>query len=113
MTRLKNLTFTNKNINSRRRIKKTSVAGNAFTGEYSFSYIMSLKNGYHQLLNSLKVSISINEIVNTQTLHNLKIHYILSSWSDANVNTIGRFINFCVPNNPDSEEYYSAANSNG
>jgi len=29
---------------------------------------MSLKNGFHQLINSLKVSISNNEILNSQTL---------------------------------------------
>ena len=91
-----------------------NAVGNAFTAELSNAYIMSLKNGYHQLINSLKVSISNNEIVNTQTLHNLKIHYdILSSWSDADVKTIGGFMNFCGPDNPESEEYYSAANSNG
>jgi len=91
-----------------------SSAGNIFSSDYCNAYIMSLKNEYHQLINSLKVSMSNNKIVNTQTLHNLKIHYdILSTWSDADVKTIGSFMNFCGPDNPDSEEYYAAANTNG
>ena len=42
-------------------------------------FAMSLKNGYHHLINSLSVEITNNQVVNLTNLSNLDIHYRLVS----------------------------------
>ena len=78
------------------------------------AFASSLKNGYHQLIDSVKVQISNNEVVNSQQLTNLKTHYdIVSTWTDNDVKTIGSVMNFCGIDNPDSENYQPAASAIG
>ena len=83
-------------------------------GETSNAFALSLKNGYHQLINTVKCSISNSEVINSQLLTNLKIHYdIVSTWTDQDVKTIGSVMNFCGIDSSDSERYFQAANANG
>jgi hypothetical protein len=91
-----------------------NVAGNSLTGEVSNAFALSLKNGYHQLINYMKINISNNDIVNTQQLQNLKVHYdIVSSWSDSDVKTMGSTMNFHGIDSAESVEYFSAASASG
>ena len=93
---------------------KIDCPTNLFTSNTENAFALSLKNGYHHLIDSVKVQISNNEVVNTQQLTNLKIHYdIVSTWTDDDVKTIGSVMNFCGIDNPDSENYQPAANAIG
>ena len=87
-----------------------SAANNGLTSDVSNAFACSLKNGYHQLINSLKINIGNNDIVNTQQYTNLKVHYdIVSSWSDGDVKTVGSRMNFHGIDNYESEEYVTTA----
>ena len=91
-----------------------SATGNALSSDISNAFACSLKNGTHQLINSIKATIGNVDLINSQLLTNLKIHYdIVSSWSDSDVKTVGSVMNFHGIDNPDSEEYFPAASSNG
>jgi hypothetical protein len=91
-----------------------TTAANGLTGNVVNAFAMSLKNGYHQIINSVKCSISNQEVFNSQTLTNLKIHYdIVSGWSEQDLKSIGSVMNFQGIDNPDSERYYGVANNEG
>lgn len=62
-------------------------------------FAMSLKNGYHHLINSLSVEITNNQVVNLTNLSNLDIHYrLVSTMSGEDVANIGPSIGFAKDN---------------
>jgi hypothetical protein len=54
------------------------------------AFAMSLKNGYHQLINSMQIQISNNDVVTLSNLANMKINYeIISTWSNDTLTQLG------------------------
>jgi hypothetical protein len=91
-----------------------SVQGNAaltVTAENAFA--ASLKNGYHQLINSLSVELTNNQIVNLTSFSNLDINYkLLTKTSYEDLQNFGSSIGF----QKDTTEgilYRSVADPNG
>ena len=69
------------------------VTTGAMTNNSENAFAMSLKNGYHQLINSLSVEITNNQVVNLTNLSNLDINYrLLSSMSGEDLINIGQSI---------------------
>ena len=60
------------------------------------AFCLSLKNGYHQLINSISVELGNNQIVNITNFSNLDINYqLLSSMSGDTLKTFGSSLGFC------------------
>lgn len=86
----------------------------ALTASTVHAISMSLKNGTYNLINSLKVQISNNEVCNSQTLTNMKVHYdVVSSYSSDDVKTIGSILNMGGIDSAESERYQPAASYMG
>ena len=63
------------------------------------AFALSLKNGYHQLINSISVELGNNQIVNIINFSNLDINYqLLSSMSSDTLNNFAPSLGF----NPDT-----------
>ena len=77
-----------------------NVAAGAIAGDVPENvFAMSLKNGYHQLINSLSVEITNNQVVNLTNLSNLDIHYrLVSTMSGEDVANMGPSIGFAKDN---------------
>ena len=88
------------------------VTGN-FTATNANAFALSLKNGYHQLINSIQVQISGNDIVTLSNLSNLKINYdIISTWSNDYQITMGQSVGFYGLDSSNSIGYYPPGTAN-
>ena len=77
------------------------------------AFAMSLKNGYHQLINSISVEITNNQVVNLTNLSNLDINYrLLSSMCGEDLINIGPSIGMSKDSG-ESIAYSVAASVNG
>ena len=76
-------------------------------------FAASLKNGYHNLINSISVELGNNQIVNTTNLTNLDINYqLLTTMTQDSLQNFGSSIGFS-PDTHTSIGYAAAANANG
>ena len=76
-----------------------SVQGVGMSAGIENSFAASLKNGYHQLINSISVSLSNNEVITIQNFQNLLINYkILTSFSETDVTNFGSTLGFSKDN---------------
>ena len=72
-----------------------SVQGVGMSTLTENNFAASLKNGYHQLINSLSVSLCNNEVITIQNFQNLLINYkILTSFSETDVTNYGSTLGF-------------------
>ena len=72
-----------------------AVTGTGMGGGVENSFAASLKNGYHQLINSLSLSLTNNEVISIQSFQNLLINYkILSSFSETDLTNFGTTLGF-------------------
>ena len=77
------------------------------------AFIASLKNGYHQLINSMSVEITNAQVVNLTNLSNLDIHYrLLSTASREDELNFLPSINF-HKDTAESIQYYDTSGVNG
>ena len=77
------------------------------------AFALSLKNHYLQLINSIQVQISGNDVVTLSNLSNMKINYdILTSWSNDTATTYGQSIGFSGLDNWQSFQYFEAGAGN-
>ena len=89
--------------------------GGVLTAENNFA--ASLKNGYHQLINSISLSLTNNEVISIQSFQNLLINYkILTSFTETDVSNYGTTLGFTKDTSV-SPQYQSgyvvAAGANG
>jgi hypothetical protein len=87
-----------------------------FTLSTSNAFAASLKNGYHQLINSIQVQISGNDVVTLSNLSNLKINYdIINTWSNDYATNFGQSLGFSGLDTSNSTIYnpVGTASSNG
>lgn len=82
-------------------VKITSIAGTTPSAAFDASFDVNSKHGVcfkgsnYSLINSLTLNISNNDVVSTQPLSNIPIHYkLLTSWNENDVKTMGKTVNF-------------------
>ena len=90
------------------------ITGNTFAQTPSNAFAMSLKNGNHQLVHMMTITMNNNDIVQSATYHNLKINYeILSSYSDETVKNFGASTGFHGKDSTESWNYQGTSTSVG
>lgn len=86
------------------RIKVTASASANFIEKpemAAYQYITALKNGYHQLIDSVSVEVGNQQIVSRQQFSNILNSYkIMSTWTDEDAKTKGPSIGFAMDTNP-------------
>lgn len=91
-----------------------ATGGAGFVASRQNAFALSLKNGYHHLIDSMQVQISNNDVVTQCKFVNMKIHYdIVSSYSQNSVKTYGESLGFYGIDNPFSEKYTDANSAAG
>ena len=93
-------------------MKNTPAAGGSkfLTSNNENAFSMSLKNGVHQIINSISLQLSNNEIVTIQPFQNLLINYkILSSFSTNDVVNNGPTLLFSKDTTESARYVYGAA----
>lgn len=78
-----------------------TVAGNTIAGAAGAAnaFAVSLKNGTFQLINGMTVNLANQSVINLQSFSNIPIAYkILSTWTDADQETLGPSMNFWKDN---------------
>jgi hypothetical protein len=82
------------------------------TQSFENDFAMSLKNGYHQLINSIQVQITNNDVVQVQNYSNLAINYeVLSSMSTDDLLNFGPTFGFYGKDTAESITYEQANTS--
>ena len=70
-------------------------APNMFRSDAQAAFIVSLKNGYHQLINSMSISLCNNEVIQIQSFQNCYINYkLLTELSPDDLCSMGQTLNF-------------------
>lgn len=80
-------------------VMNLNVSGGTMGADAENVFSMSLKNGFHHLINSLSVEITNNQVVNLTNLSNLDIHYrLISSMNSEDVVNLGPSLGFAKDN---------------
>jgi hypothetical protein len=88
----------------------TLYSPNAITATFENDFAMSLKNGYHQLINSIQVNITNNDVVQVQNYSNLAINYeLLTSLSNEDQTNFGSTFGFYGKDTAESITYETPA----